>query len=110
MTYHCLAITASTQNPLHNVRDREVHDAQEDCHQHCDNEDDDGGGVGLLASREVDLFQLRPHLAEEIDRSQASVAYFSPLFLYRHGSTVDATGQAGLEPATPGFGVRCSAN
>ena len=117
----------TAEDPLHDAVDAVVEheqiQAEEDRHQ----DDDHRRRVDFLLRRPGDALQLVAHLAQEqahpLERGRrpppsrlSSVVVVShPTTLHRpaidsRSAIADLAGQEGIEPPTPGFGDRCSAN
>src|SRR5262249_44044222 len=93
------------EHSLDDELEHEVDGAEIDRHHRDADQHGDRGGARLVACRPVHLSQLGPTLLEKLS---GTLNWSLQGFACGHGML--GTGQAGLEPATPGFGVRCSTN
>ena len=103
---HDIASNKETEYSVHNglqqgIDQEQIQTEKEDGHQ-----DDDRRPINLFLTGPGDLSELRLDVAVEIRHTAGSVFQ-----LFQHKiSSKEVAGQEGIEPPTPGFGDRCSAN
>jgi hypothetical protein len=113
-------------HPLVGLEQDGVEREQIDAEERRRQDDDHRRRIDLLLRRPGDALQLVAHFAEEeacplesparrfLDRIESSCSLFSHVRSHFRLLTAnflkDMAGQEGIEPPTPGFGDRCSAN
>ena len=109
--YHCLAIrsTPESKNKL-DAKLQYLIDAEEKYRGHeYHQEYHRGGDNGFLARGPGDLVGLLSHLPKELKRTDSRHSRLHSTDRPEPGSPIATlAGVEGLEPATPGFGDRCS--
>src|SRR5205814_2246958 len=113
------------EDPLDQAVHTEVEDEQVQPEEERREYHDDSGRVDFLARRPSDALELVAHLTQEqpraLDTPAGGLSYGLKRCGFRHTTSqlpatelpdtrVGLAGQEGIEPPTPGFRDRCSAN
>jgi hypothetical protein len=86
----------------------EIHDRQKNGYEHNNDQNDQGRHIGFLPRRPMDLPYFLPGILKKLDRAPNSIRNILYPFSHENAERDEMAGQAGLEPATTGFGVRRS--